>query len=207
MLLAVVGIDVHAADHVAGRWIEDGVGKARPVLEVVGVRLQVAQVVHQAPVVGPGARLPAGRRVDVLYRRRPRLIVGVVVLRPKRFEPELLRRESERDDETGPDKRPFHHTHIFVDPAAKYQKNQNWDGMERRPRRLVVEPYTSDMSVFDRIKRWRARRRQAILDEYATLSADERAEVDELRDEHSAGRGMSFGVPTMADREMMWPDR
>jgi len=79
--------------------------------------------------------------------------------------------------------------------------------MELHPRRLVVEPYTSDMSVFDRIKRWRARRRQAMLDEYATLSADEQAEVDELRDEHSAGRGMSFGVPTMADREMMWPDR
>jgi hypothetical protein len=46
-----------------------------------------------------------------------------------------------------------------------------------------------------------------MLDQYARLSADERAEVDELRDEHSAGRGMSFGAPKMADREMMWPDR
>jgi hypothetical protein len=43
VLLAVVGIDVHAADHVAGRRIEDGVGKACAVLEVVGVRLQVAR--------------------------------------------------------------------------------------------------------------------------------------------------------------------
>jgi len=56
------------------------------------------------------------------------------VLRPEWFEPEFLRRESERDDESGRDKRPLHHTHIFVDPAASYQKNQNWDGMELHPR-------------------------------------------------------------------------
>jgi hypothetical protein len=57
--------------------------------------------------------------MDVLDRRRPRLIVGVVVLRPEWFEPELLRRESERDDESGRDKQPLDHTHIFVDPAAR----------------------------------------------------------------------------------------
>ena len=56
------------------------------------------------------------------------------MLRPEWFEPELLRRESERDDESGRDKRPLHHTHIFVDPAASYAKNQNWDGMELPPR-------------------------------------------------------------------------
>jgi len=59
----------------------------------------------------------------------------------------------------------------------------------------VFATYTSDMTLFDRIKRWRARRRQAMLDQYATLSADKRAKVDELRDEHSAGRSMSFGSP------------
>jgi hypothetical protein len=32
------------------------------------------------------------------------------------------------------------------------------------------------------------------------------AEVDELRAEHSSGRGMSFGAPGIADREMKWPD-
>jgi hypothetical protein len=46
-----------------------------------------------------------------------------------------------------------------------------------------------------------------MLDQYATLSADERAGVDELRDEHSAGRAMSFGAPKIAGREMKWPDR
>jgi hypothetical protein len=75
------------------------------------------------------------------------------------------------------------------------------------PETVARKPYTSDMSLFDRINRWRARRRQAMLDQYATLSADERAEVDDLRDEHSAGRAMSFGAPNMADREMKWPDR
>jgi hypothetical protein len=56
------------------------------------------------------------------------------VLRPEWLEPELLRRESERDDESGRDKRPLHHAHIFVDPAARYQKNQTWDGIELHPR-------------------------------------------------------------------------
>lgn len=75
------------------------------------------------------------------------------------------------------------------------------------PGPVARAPYTWDVSLFNRIKRWRARRRQAMLDQYATLSADERAEVDELRSEHSSGRGMSFGAPGIADREMKWPDR
>ena len=55
------------------------------------------------------------------------------MLRPEWFEPELLRRESEWDDESGRDKRPLRHTHIFVDPAGSSQKNQNWDRMESPP--------------------------------------------------------------------------
>ena len=63
------------------------------------------------------------------------------------------------------------------------------------------------MSLFERIKRWREQRKQATLEQYETLSANERAQVDELRAEHNAGRGMSFGAPKIADREMKWPDR
>ncbi len=132
MLLAVVGVDVHAADHLAGRSVEDGVGEARPLLEVVGVPLQVAEVVQHAAVVWPRARFPAGRLVDVLHRRRPRLIVGVVVLRTEWFEPELLRRERERDDESGRDKRRLAHSHILVDPTAGDQKNRTGNGTEVR---------------------------------------------------------------------------
>jgi hypothetical protein len=40
------------------------------------------------------------------------------VLRPERLEPELVRLESERDDESGRNERPLRHTHIFVDPVA-----------------------------------------------------------------------------------------
>jgi hypothetical protein len=51
----------------------------------------------------------------VLNGRRPRLVVGVVVLQPERLEPELRPGESERDDESRRDERPLHHAYIFVD--------------------------------------------------------------------------------------------
>jgi hypothetical protein len=39
------------------------------------------------------------------------------VLRPEWLEPELLRRESKWDDESGRDERPLRHIRIFVDPV------------------------------------------------------------------------------------------
>ena len=63
------------------------------------------------------------------------------------------------------------------------------------------------MSLYQWIKRWREQRKEATLEQYETLSANERAQVDELRDGHGPGRGVSFGAPKLADREMMWPDR
>jgi hypothetical protein len=66
--------------------------------------------------------------MDVLHGRRPRLVVGVVVLRREWFEPEFLRRESERDDESGRDKRRLHHVHIFVDLAERPSKTP--EGLE-----------------------------------------------------------------------------
>jgi hypothetical protein len=63
------------------------------------------------------------------------------------------------------------------------------------------------MRLYERIKSRRARRRLAELEQRATLSAAERAEIDALRTKHSAGRGMSFGAPGISDRDMMWPDR
>ena len=63
------------------------------------------------------------------------------------------------------------------------------------------------MRLYERIKSWRARRTLAELEQRATLSAAERAEIDALLTEHSAGRGMSFGAPSTSDRDMKWPDR
>jgi hypothetical protein len=48
-------------------------------------------------------------------------------LRPEWFEPELLRRESERDDESGRDERRLH-PHIFLDAAASVPKKENREG-------------------------------------------------------------------------------
>jgi len=111
VLAALVGIDVDAADHVAGRRVENRVGEPRPLLEVAGVPLQVPQVVVQAPVVRPGALLPPGCPVDVLDGGRPRGVVGLVVLRSEWLQPESLRLETERDDEIRWDERPVHRLH------------------------------------------------------------------------------------------------
>jgi hypothetical protein len=46
--------------------------------------------------------------MDVLTGRRPGLVVGLVVLRPERLEPEPLRDESARDGELGRDERRVH---------------------------------------------------------------------------------------------------
>jgi hypothetical protein len=50
-------------------------------------------------------------------------MVGVVVLRPEWFEPEVLRRQSERDDEAGRDKRLLH-PDIFLDAAASVSEEE-----------------------------------------------------------------------------------
>jgi len=63
------------------------------------------------------------------------------------------------------------------------------------------------VSIYERIKRWRARRREAMLDEYATLSPEERAELDHLREQQSPVRGVAYGAPKISDREFMSPDR
>jgi hypothetical protein len=40
------------------------------------------------------------------------------------------------------------------------------------------------MSIYGRVKRWRARRQAEVAEQYANLSAEERAELDRLREEH-----------------------
>jgi hypothetical protein len=56
------------------------------------------------------------------------------VLWPEWLEPELIRRESERDYESGRDERSLRHTPTVVDPAGTSQRNENWDRCSLHPR-------------------------------------------------------------------------
>src|SRR5438105_9663754 len=65
--------------------------------------LQVCAVLVRRHLPRPAAVLPPGRRVDVLPRRRPRVVVVVVVLGAERLEHELRRLEPPRDVEVARD--------------------------------------------------------------------------------------------------------
>ena len=84
----------------AGR-IEHRVREPLPGTEVVGVALQVSAVLVPRHLSRPGAVGIPGRRCDVLYRRRPGVVVQLVVLGPERLEDELGSLETERDLEVG----------------------------------------------------------------------------------------------------------
>jgi hypothetical protein len=58
------------------------------------------------------------------------------VLRPEWLEPELLRRKSERDDESRRYERLLRHTHIFVDPAGGPPTSGRAQGVQRLGRIL-----------------------------------------------------------------------
>src|SRR6185437_8289792 len=87
--LAVGRVDVNAADDVAGVGAEHGVGEPAARGEVLCVLLQVALVVIQGHLVRPAAPAEARRRPDVVDAGRPGGVIGLVVLRPERGQPEL----------------------------------------------------------------------------------------------------------------------
>jgi hypothetical protein len=70
---------------------------------VVGVALQVGAVLVPRHLSRPGAVGESGRLRDVLHRRRPGVVIVLVVLGRKRFEDELGSLEPERDLELGRD--------------------------------------------------------------------------------------------------------
>ena len=86
------GIDVDAADHVALVRIEHRVGEPDALLEIARVHLEIGEVLRQPHLVRPRAPDEARRRPDVVDRRRPGGVVGLVVLRPERLQHELRRR-------------------------------------------------------------------------------------------------------------------
>src|SRR5439155_9106082 len=74
-----------------------------PGAKVVGVALQIRAVLVPRHLSRPGAVAEPGRRRDVFHRRRPGVIVRLVVLGPERLEDELGSLENERDAEVGRD--------------------------------------------------------------------------------------------------------
>ena len=79
-------IDVDATDDGRSVRCEDRVGEADACLEIVGVPLEVAAVVVDGHLVGPGRSDGAGRGEDVVDAGGPGGAVAVVVLRPERLQ-------------------------------------------------------------------------------------------------------------------------
>jgi len=85
-------VQVDAADDVVVVWVEDGERVAGTPCEVVGVAAKVGEVLleRQAAAWWPAAVGITGSRAYVLDARHPRGKIRLIVLRPQRFEVELV---------------------------------------------------------------------------------------------------------------------
>src|SRR5580693_1977899 len=88
-LMAAGRVDVHAADNVPGAGAKHRVGEPAALSEVLCVPLQVAEIVAQRHLVRPAAVREPRRRPDVVHAGRPGGVIGLVVLRPERGQPEF----------------------------------------------------------------------------------------------------------------------
>ena len=88
-VMAAGRVDVHAADNVPGAGAEHRVGEPAAPGEVLCVPLQVAQIVTQRHLVRPAAVREPRRRPDMVHAARPGGVIGLVVLRPERGQPEF----------------------------------------------------------------------------------------------------------------------
>src|SRR5712691_3817826 len=116
-LLAAGRVDVHAADDVAGVGAEHGVGEPAAPGEVPCVPFQVAEVVIQGHLARPAAPAETRCRPDVADAGRPGGVIGLVVLRAERGQPEFLGRQPVRDREAFRDEQFIAHP-AMVTPAA-----------------------------------------------------------------------------------------
>jgi ribosomal protein S18 acetylase RimI-like enzyme len=92
-LMAAGRVDVHAADDVPGAGAEHGIGEPAALGEVLCVPFQVAEIVVQGHLARPAAIREPRRRPDVVNAGRPGGVIGLVVLRPERSQPEFPRSE------------------------------------------------------------------------------------------------------------------
>src|SRR5690349_16314067 len=89
-LRALRRVDVDAADDAAAAALQHRVGEARALRELLGVLLQIAEILLERHLrIRPAPALESGRGPDVVDARHPRLVVTRVVLRPERLQPEL----------------------------------------------------------------------------------------------------------------------
>jgi hypothetical protein len=79
----------------------------------VRVPFEIAEVLVDRHLRGPGPLQVAGRGADVIDRRSPRGVVGVVVLRPERLEDERILDQSLRDSEVGRNEERVAHAEIL----------------------------------------------------------------------------------------------
>jgi hypothetical protein len=100
-------IDVDTPDHVAACRVEHRVREPLPCAEVVGVASEVCAVLLPRHLSRPGAVGIPGRRRDVVQRRRPGVVVPIVVLGPERLEDELRGLETSKSGGTKSATRPI----------------------------------------------------------------------------------------------------
>ncbi len=104
-------VDVHTPDDVSGRRVEDRECEPCACFEVSGVAAKVGEVlVGRHPVDrGPVAVGKPRSRPDVIDARRPRCVVGEVVLRTEPFQQEIAGHERSRGLEVGGDEPGWRH--------------------------------------------------------------------------------------------------
>src|SRR5262249_1221420 len=112
--LAAGRVDVNTADDVAGGDAEHGVGEPAALGEIPGVPLQVAQIVSEGHLVWPAALAEPRRRADVINAGRPGSVIGLVVLRAERGQPEVPRYEPLRYHKAFRNEQPIAHPAILT---------------------------------------------------------------------------------------------
>src|SRR6266568_7950061 len=138
-------VDVHAADDLAGADAQHGVGEPAALGEVLGVAFEVAQIVRQAHLVWPALPGESRRRLDVVDAGRPCGIVRGVVLRPERFQPELLSREPARYREIHGNEKLTHQAMLTGRPS-----HRSTPAAGTSPRLLAYgRHYAGDRGAFD----------------------------------------------------------
>jgi hypothetical protein len=104
-VLRTRGVQVDAPDDVTGERLEDGERESSAGLEVGGMAAQVVEVPVERHALQrwPAAVGEAGGGADVGDARRPCRVVGLVVLRAERLQPEVVTDQDQRRLEAGRD--------------------------------------------------------------------------------------------------------